>query len=56
MPKHPDDVVNQVIAITTNQKMQLNKLGAFRESYSDIIQKLLEFWKESHKKTKGGEK
>ena len=56
MPKHPDDVVNQMIAITKKQKDAMKKLGSFGESYSDIMQRLLDYWKESHKKIKGGEK
>jgi hypothetical protein len=49
MTKHPDDVVDKVIVCSQRQKDAMKKLGVFGESYSDIIQKLLDFWNAKHK-------
>jgi hypothetical protein len=49
-PKRPRNWEKKrtLIAVTHETKKQLNEYGKFRETYDDIVKRLIDFWNEHH--------
>ena len=38
----------QFIALDHNVKTDLESIGGFKDTYNDVVRKLIEFWKKNH--------